>query len=334
MSKVGVSILCLAYNHEEFIARTIEGFLMQQTDFPIEIIIHEDASTDGTAAVIREYEQKHPDVIKPIYQTENQFQKGVNINAEFMLPLATGKYVALCDGDDYWTDPHKLQKQYDAMEQHPECEMCLHKVKDVLEQGDKTIVKYIPKVEIPTGILSSEEFMRHISKSNIFNEVCYFFRRDSYSEYQYNYPVFAQESMKARVDDAPMLLYFGQLAKVCYINEDMATYRRQVPGSWSDNLKKAEFEHTKRYCESAIARFKEFNKFTNDKYAEILEPKIRYFEFKLAEAYGDYKTMVKKEYRGVLAGQKRSYRIRIRLMAACRPVFGALFGIFDKLKGR
>jgi len=105
-----VSICCITYNHEKYIRDAIEGFLMQKTLFPIEILIHGDASTDKTADIIKEYEVKYPDIIKPIYQTENQFSKGVSISATYQFPRARGKYIAICEGDDYWTDPHKLQK--------------------------------------------------------------------------------------------------------------------------------------------------------------------------------------------------------------------------------
>jgi glycosyltransferase involved in cell wall biosynthesis len=101
---------------------------MQKTNFAFEVLIHDDASTDGTADIIREYELKYPNIIKPIYQTENQYQKGVAIGATYLYPRVQGKYIAECEGDDYWTDPYKLQKQVDFMEHHPDCGLCYSKV--------------------------------------------------------------------------------------------------------------------------------------------------------------------------------------------------------------
>ena len=115
-----VSILCATYNQEKYIAQTIEGFLLQKVNFPIEIIIHDDTSTDGTADIIRKYEAEHPDLIKGIYQTENQYSKRVDIWAKFLYSKAQGKYFAECEGDDYWTDPSKLQRQVDFLESHPD----------------------------------------------------------------------------------------------------------------------------------------------------------------------------------------------------------------------
>lgn len=119
-----VSISCIGYNHERYIRNAIEGFLRQETAFPVEILIHDDFSTDKTADIIREYEAKYPQLIKPIYQTENQYSKGVLISATFNWPRARGKYIALCEGDDYWIDPLKLQKQVDFLEENEDCSMC------------------------------------------------------------------------------------------------------------------------------------------------------------------------------------------------------------------
>src|SRR5690554_319935 len=99
-----VSICCLAFNHEKYIEICLEGFLFQKTTFPFEVLIHDDASTDRTAEIIKEYERKYPHIIKSIYQTQNQYSKGVGVNRVFNFPRAQGKYIAMCEGDDYWTD--------------------------------------------------------------------------------------------------------------------------------------------------------------------------------------------------------------------------------------
>lgn len=128
-----VSICCLAFNHERYIKQSIEGFLMQQTNFNFEILIHEDCSKDKTADIIREYVAKYPDIIKPIYQIENQYSKGVNVNSKIQFPRAKGNYIAMCEGDDYWTDPLKLQKQVDFMEENKDISLCFHNSEVVFE---------------------------------------------------------------------------------------------------------------------------------------------------------------------------------------------------------
>lgn len=119
-----VTILTLAYNHEPYIRQCLDGILMQQTNFKFELLIHDDASTDGTTNIIREYESKYPEIIKPIYQKENQYSNKVPIGVTYLYPRAIGKYIALCEGDDYWTDPLKLQKQVDFLEANPDFVMC------------------------------------------------------------------------------------------------------------------------------------------------------------------------------------------------------------------
>lgn len=127
-----VAIRCITYNHESYIRDALEGFIMQQTDFPFVAIVHDDASTDKTADIIREYAEKYPDIIKPIYETENQYSKQGNPLGKIMqdaIEQSGAKYVAMCEGDDYWIDPHKLQKQVDFLESHPEYGMCYTRVK-------------------------------------------------------------------------------------------------------------------------------------------------------------------------------------------------------------
>ncbi len=122
-----VSICCQIYNHASFLRECFDGFVMQKTNFPIEILIHDDASTDGSQEIIKEYTTVYPDLFKPIFQRENQYSEGVPICATYQFPRAIGKYIAMCEGDDYWTDPYKLQKQVDFLEQNEEFTLCSHR---------------------------------------------------------------------------------------------------------------------------------------------------------------------------------------------------------------
>lgn len=120
-----VSVSTIVYNHVRFLRQCIESVLTQQTNFAIEYLIHDDCSTDGSQDIIREYAEKYPDIIKPVFETENQYSKGGPWgSAVWNYPRAKGKYIALCEGDDFWTDPLKLQKQVDFMESHPEYSVC------------------------------------------------------------------------------------------------------------------------------------------------------------------------------------------------------------------
>ncbi|MBB6681544.1 glycosyltransferase family 2 protein [Aequorivita sp. 609] len=121
MKKPLVSILCITYNHQQFIGKCLESLTNQKCDFDFEILIHDDASTDGTQAIIKGFQQKYPEIVKPILQTENQWSKKAGgINLRFNYPRAKGKYLALCDGDDFWIDEKKLQKQVTFLENNPD----------------------------------------------------------------------------------------------------------------------------------------------------------------------------------------------------------------------
>lgn len=124
-----VAINCMVYNHEPFVRQCLEGFVMQQTNFHFVAIVHDDASTDKSADIIREYAERYPDIIYPIYETENQYSKhdgSLSKIKDEAIQSLNPKYVATCEGDDYWTDPMKLQKQVDFLEKNPEYVMCAH----------------------------------------------------------------------------------------------------------------------------------------------------------------------------------------------------------------
>lgn len=126
MEEIAVSIICLTYNQEKYIRDTMDGFLIQKTNFNYEILVHDDASTDGTVEILKEYHQKYPDIIRLILEVENQYSKGVDLTKDICLPYVRGKYIAFCEGDDYWTYIGKLQAQYDIMEAEPGISMCYH----------------------------------------------------------------------------------------------------------------------------------------------------------------------------------------------------------------
>lgn len=132
-----VSIRCTAYNHEKYIAQCLDGFLMQETTFPFEIVIHDDASTDRTANIIREYGKRFPTIICPIYETENQYSKKDGSLRRIMTAHCRGKYLAMCEGDDYWISPLKLQKQVSFLESHSAYSMVFHAADYIL--GNKIV---------------------------------------------------------------------------------------------------------------------------------------------------------------------------------------------------
>lgn len=159
---IKLSVICTAYNHERYIRECLEGFVRQQTNFSFEVIVHDDASTDRTAKIIKEYEKQYPDIFIPIYQKENTLKKGINKYQNFFKSIIRGKYVAFCEGDDYWDKPDKLQKQYESMEEHPECSICFGRTKCINEDGTPNS-RVIPELRyyqaLQEGVQSASELM-------------------------------------------------------------------------------------------------------------------------------------------------------------------------------
>ena len=155
-----LSIVCITYNAAPYIKKALDGFLLQKTNFPIEILIHDDASTDGTADIIRDYVERNPGLIRAVFQSENQYSKGVSVSTKFLLPLVQGEYVAVCEGDDYWTDLHKLQKQVDWLDAHPESSICFHPVVVHFEDGSRPDSIYPSPKDCPDGF-TFKGLLRH-----------------------------------------------------------------------------------------------------------------------------------------------------------------------------
>lgn len=218
-----VSISCITYNHEPFIRECLDGFLMQETNFPFEVLIHDDASTDKTAEIIRSYETKYPDIIKPIYQTENQWSKGIRgINIRFNFNRAQGKYIALCEGDDYWTDPLKLQKQVDFLEENPEYVMTGHDAFIINEKGQKVSKSKLPdncKKDVSADELKTGFWV--LTLSMVFRKVTIL----------KNYP---SEAFKVANGDTFLISMLGHYGAYHYMPEiKPAGYRIHSGGVWS-----------------------------------------------------------------------------------------------------
>ena len=152
--KALLAINCLVYNHEPYLRQCLDGFVMQQTSFPFVAIVHDDASTDKSEEIIREYAEKYPDIIFPIYEKENQFQKGDGNLwrvVQSAIDTTDAKYIAVCEGDDYWIDPHKLQKQVDYLEAHDDCAVCCHQVSVLVQQTGKLKAEEVPYLQQTGG---------------------------------------------------------------------------------------------------------------------------------------------------------------------------------------
>lgn len=216
-----VSISCITFNHEKFIKDAIKGFLMQKTTFPVEILIHDDASTDNTANIIREYEKKYPWLIKPIYQKENQYSKKDGTIGRTQRGRAQGKYYAMCEGDDYWIDPLKLQKQVDFLERNPGFGLVYTKVK-YFNQSKKKIVRK----QWGGPSTSFECLLMH----NVIPTLTVVSRREILINYEQEMGLL-KKNWKAA--DYPMWLYTALKSKIHFIDQITGVYR-VIEGSASN----------------------------------------------------------------------------------------------------
>ena len=233
---------------------------MQITDFPFEIIIHDDASTDATADIIREYEMKYPDIIKPIYQTENQHSKGKKAST-FTFRAARGKYIALCEGDDYWIDPLKLQKQIREMEKCPDCYICFHPA--IIRGMDRRIddgmlgfcSEKIMIIPVEKVILYGGGFMHTgsiVLNRLVIPRIISFF----------------DIAKEAQVGDYYLQILGAEHGGALYLSDVMSVYRRGVPGSWTSRIRN-DPNYWALLFRSIIICNNKMNAFTKNKYLNL-----------------------------------------------------------------
>jgi len=223
-----VAIECFTFNHNPYIRDALNGFVMQKTTFPFVAIVHDDASTDGTADIIREFAEKYPDTIKPIYETENQYSKQDGALHRIMQEAitATGaKYIALCEGDDYWTDPNKLQKQANFLESHPDYSMCFHNATVHYENKSKPDH---PFANLETREYQIEENIDHW----IVPTASIVYRKEVLFSKWFQA---VKASTRFVVGDNPLIRSCGMTGKLYAFADTMSVYRKQ-PGGWTERL--------------------------------------------------------------------------------------------------
>jgi len=315
MNEIGVTVYCLAYNHEKYIGTCLNSLVNQKVDFMYKVIVHDDASTDGTRRIIEEYVEKYPDIIVPIYQNENQYSKRLGITKRFIAPLVKSKYVAVCEGDDYWSSFDKLQKQYDAMEANPQCGMCIHRTKEITESGEDTGIEY-PQQTFETGILSAEDLFDSL-EPRLAHTSSYFFRADYWLEYMYNPPKY---KIACVVGDVPYLLYFGSKYSIYQINEFLSCYRRGVQSSWSNKRMEVNEARLLRLHTSYVETYRLFDEDTEQKYHWICRRRISKNLFAKCALSSSFKELLSKE--------NKDYYTEL---PAAKKVFARLGLLFPKL---
>lgn len=218
ISKPIVSILCHCFNHEKFIEETLNSFLMQKTDFPWEVIVHDDASTDNSGTLIKEYAERYPAIIKPIFQDKNQFSKGLKPTF-FTSRVARGEFFAFCEGDDYWLDENKLQIQADFLRANPDYAVCGHDA--FIFEGDQVI----RSSKLPEKFKCDASGAR-LSKGWFILTLTVMFRRD--------FDIWPEEHSKILNGDTFLFSRLGKIGGYKYMAEILpGAYRSHAGGIWS-----------------------------------------------------------------------------------------------------
>lgn len=267
MSKpIKLSILVPVYNHERFLRECLDGIVMQKTNFAFEAIVHDDVSSDNSVAIIAEYAKKYPDTIKPIYEKENVYSQGKL--DEVLVAASSGEYTAICEGDDYWTDPLKLQKQVDLLEAHPEYGCCCHRFVEYYED-----TKSFSKTDHWTAIIADDMEGLEVNKENYFKigrlpQVLTMVYRTELLEKISKFRKICQRSQY----DQTMFYALVQEAPIWIMNEQMGVYRRHSGGvatsikgsieaqrkqylTWKDTYEVYQTDETKRMQESNLKAY-------------------------------------------------------------------------------
>lgn len=253
-----VSICCITYNHESFIKDALEGFLIQETDFPFEILVHDDASTDETANIIREYEKKYPNLIKPIYQTENQYSKVVTVNATFNYPRVKGEYVAICEGDDFWTCKDKLHLQIAQLKSNPGFKMSFHLASRMDDQSKDKVE--IGNYKNQFGVVCTEDIIE--KKYGQIPTASTVFSADII-------PVIADFMKKNSLSVGDIYVHFFSAhlgGGALFLKKNMSIYRVNVLGSWSSSFADSS-DFKLQHIISRAKAYSLLNNFTKGRYS-------------------------------------------------------------------
>lgn len=318
--QIMVSVLCSAYNHENYISKALDSILMQKTDFSFEIIIHDDASTDNTAKIIKDYENKYPEIIKPIYQKTNLYRQGIDRIKNYMLPKAKGKYLAFCECDDYWKDENKLQLQVEAMEKNPGCSMCVHYTEWTFV-NDESVIKLIPeRKDVKTsGILSKND-----TYNLFFHLTSRLVRKKYYEEYINDKPDYAQEMM---IGDVPQQMFFRTKGDFYFIDKVMSVYNKGTEGSFTERVEgNSEINriHVQKYLNGLYL----YEKHVDENEREMIHKDYELKKLVFFMNENDFKNILNDECKKFIGFL--SFKARIKCILGC--YFPFIFNIYLKIK--
>ena len=242
-----VSIKCITYNQEKYISDALDGFLSQKTDFPFEVVVHDDASTDKTAEIIKEYASKYPRIIKPLYETENQYSKGNGILGRIVDAKLSGKYIAFCEGDDYWIDENKLQKQIDYLESNPDYGLCFTDCNFVDAYGNVTKRDLFKSKQLPVP----QCFKEHLFNLGYIAPMSWVMRKSVYDTLDMSYKSTDGTFVRALEFFLKSKVYFMDSTTCCYRQHEGSVSKQTDPKKMY-KYQKGVFETGLYYCKKYL----------------------------------------------------------------------------------
>lgn len=301
--QIMVSVLCTAYNHENYLREALDSILGQQTDFAFEVLVNDDVSTDGTPAIIREYAEKYPDIVRPFFQTENLYSRDIDVYYAVFFPNARGKYTAFCEGDDCWTDPTKLQRQVDFLESHPDYTACVHNTKLVFCDGAR------PDEHLVTRDLDCDMEFEDIlpGMSHAWHTSSLLGRTDLLADP----PDFYYIAAKAGFGDFPYAVWLRFNGKIRFLARFMSLYRLNSGAvSWSSDIEKQTARRT-RFMRGAVDMLTCFRAHVRDEaLLKLIDGQIDQWNFQLLYTLGRDRELRKPPYRAILKTKPLSFRAK------------------------
>lgn len=321
--EIMVSVFCTAYNHEEYIREALDSFVNQKTDFAFEVLVNDDCSTDGTAAVIADYASRYPDIIRPFLQKENLFSKGVaHLYSTVFFPNARGRYVAYCEADDKWCDETKLQQQVDFLEAHPDYSGCVHNTMLHYCGGDQADCQLVPAKggDCDIGFETVIKGMNHA-----FHTSSIMARR----EYIVSPPDFYYAAAEHGFTDYAIGLWLTMNGRVRFLDSVMSVYRiSSNPSAWSAKLER-HYARLTEFIRGEIAMMEKILGHVDGEKKEQTQRELKNRRYELLDIKGQVEELVSGEYIDIFRSKSFSYRLKTRI----KILFPALHKIYRKRQG-